>query len=651
MRFFSHTKTQARGNIGRRCRAENFPILAGLGLLLGLLWPAMAGADTLHLKNGKKINGVIEKTSSDAQRVAVNINGARIFVQRDLIDHIEERPKAEVDGDSAIERGDLDAALDCYQKALAELPEDAVLRRKVESVKSQLVERDRRRYGARFDSIEQRLARGEYATALMEARELDKQVEEAATHRRVQIMMSRACVGLAQQARNRFNMQDAEEQYKQAARNAPFYPPAILELARFYDQQAPKRATAILLYKQVLEAARTQADSLPVTALNDTRYRLGQLLFEQGRVEEALQYLMDLIRHNQLANYPPASDMVDQALAKIYADTGAKRTNELVGYLNEIIQRKPGDDQALALLGRIEYERGRIDQAKSIFERIIALDGDNVLLTPRQDAGYYLGLIYRQRSDLEHAVQMLTPIASTSTGHYAALCELGEINLDQALNEQALGRFKMARQLHADRFRASLGMGQALVNLKRYDEGREFLGEVLARDPQNIKALSALAQSFYEEKRFGDVIEHAGKVVQIIETQADDHPTTEQSAKLVSLRTMLGTACIRVNQIFTGRSHFEKVLKLKPDYAPALAGIGESYQLESNYDKAEEYFKKAMAADPKNPQYPLNLALNCHKYRQSPANALPYYKQYYQLGGHDPSVRQWYIEAGGVPEE
>lgn len=652
MRRFSRTMDQDSGNTGWGARPKGIPVLKWLAMLLILaVWPALARADTIHLKNGKKISGVIEKDSSDAQRLAVNINGARIFVQRNLIDHIEARPKAEVEGDAALERGDPDIALESFQKALSELPEDALLRRKVDSVKAQLVERDRRRYGARFDSIEQLLARGQFATALQESRELDKQVEEASTHRRLRIMMSRACMGLAQQARNRFNMQDAEEQYKQAVRNAPFYPPAILELAKLYDQQAPKRAAAVQLYKQVIEAARTQADTLPAGAINDTRYRLGQLMFEQGQVDEALQYLMELIRRNQLANYPQAPDLVDQALNKIYSDAGTTRANELVGYLNEIIQRKPGDDQALALLGRIEYERGRIDQAKSIFEKILVLDGNNILLTPRQDAGYYLGLIYRQRGDLEHAVQMLTPIANTSTGHYAALCELGEINLDQALNEQALSRFKMARQLHADRFRASLGMGQALVNLKLYDEGREYLNEVLTRDPQNIKALTSLAQSYYEEKRFNDVIEQAGKVVQIIQTQADDHPTTEQSAKLVYLRTMLGTACIRVNQIFTGRSHFEKVLKLKPDYAPALGGIGESYQLESNYDKAEEYFKQAMTADPKNPQYPLNLALNWHKYRQSPQNALAYYKKYYELGGHDPSVRQWYIEAGGTPED
>lgn len=652
MRKISRTKDQ--NTRAARSQGDHIPgilILRWTALLILLFAPALAGADTIHLKTGKKINGIIDKTASDAQRLAVNIGNARIFVQRDLIDHIEERPKAEVDGDAALDRGDLDIALENYQKALAEVPDDAQLRRKSENVKKQLMERDRRRYGARFDSIEQLLARGQYATALIQARELDKQVEEASTHRRLQIMMSRACMGLAQQARNRFNMQDAEEQYKQAVRNAPFYPPALLELAKLYDQQAQKRPSAIVLYKQALEMARAQGDSVAAGALNDTRFRLGQLMMEQGQVEEALQHLMDLIRHNQLANYPQASVLVDQALNKIYTDSGKSRAAELVGYLNEVIQRKPADDQALALLGRIEYERGQIDAAKSIFERILVLDGNNIILTPRQDAGYYLGLIYRQRGDLEHAVQMLTPIANTTTGHYHALCELAEINLDQALHEQALSRFKMARQLHADRFRASLGMGQALVNLKRYDEGREYLVEVLARDAQNIKALTSLAQSFYEEKRFNDVIEQAGKVVQIIETQANDRPTTDQAAKLVYLRTMLGTACIRVNQIFMGRSHFEKVLNLKADYAPALSGIGESYQLESNYDKAEEYFTKAMQADPKNPQYPLNLALNWHKYRQSPANALAHYKKYYQLGGRDPSVRQWYIEAGGHPEQ
>ncbi len=244
---------------------------------------------------------------------------------------------------------------------------------------------------------------------------------------------------------------------------------------------------------------------------------------------------------------------------------------------------------------------------------------------------------------------MLTPIASTSTGHYAALCERAR---------STTTRRSTNRPSAVSRWRASFtptASAPAWAWAKRSSISSATTKDANSwarcwRATRKNQGLSALAQSFYEEKRFGDVIEHAARSSKYRDA-ADDHPTTEQSAKLVSRRTMLGTACIRVNQIFTGRSHFEKVLKLKPDYAPALAGIGESYQLESNYDKAEEYFKKAMAADPKNPQYPLNLALNCHKYRQSPANALPYYKQYYQLGGHDPSVRQWYIEAGGVPEE
>ncbi|MCE5229129.1 tetratricopeptide repeat protein [bacterium] len=618
-------------------------------LILFLILPALGHADVIHLKTGRNIIGVIED-DSDPQTVAIRSAGARISVQRNTIARIERRPRTELEGDAAMARGDVDAAVDLFQRALGELPNDSQIRSKLDSVRKQLAERDRKRYGAHFDAIEQLLVRKQYARALQDARDLEKQVQEPSTKRRVQIMMSRACMGLAQDARNRLSMQEAEEQVKQAARCAPFYPPPLLELARLYDQPGPRRSAAIVLYQQALEQARTQSDTVPAATLNTARFRLGQLLFDQGKIEESLRQFMELARGNQLDNFPPAADYIDQAITTIYAQDGTKRADELSGYLGEIIKLKPGDDRALALLGRIKYDQGQYDEALGIFRRVVTLTGNNYILQSRQDAGYYPGLIYRKRGDLDKAVASLEPIATAQTRNYNALCELGEINLDQNLFEKALARFKIARLLHADRFRASLGMGQALVYLKNYDDAREYLNEVLARDPENIKALTALAHSYFEEKKFNEVLDKAGKVVQIIETQAGNHPTPDQVSKLIALRTMLGTACTRVNQIFMGRSHFEKVLQLKPDSAPALSGIGEAYQLETNYEKADEFFRKAMEADPKNPQYPLNIALNWQKYRQSPQNALPYYKKYYELGGHDPSVRQWYIEAGGSPE-
>ncbi|MEN6626405.1 MAG: tetratricopeptide repeat protein [Candidatus Sumerlaeia bacterium] len=612
-----------------------------------LAFVSPAAADTVYLKSGRQLSGVIEQQSSDQNRLALRSAGALIYVQRDMIDRVEKRPQAELEGDAAVTRGDLDAALDSYQRALAELPNDPQLRHKLNDVKNQLVERDRKRYGARFDAIEQALARGDNARALQQARDLDKQVQEASTHRRLQTLMSRACMGLALDARNRFNMKEAEDYYKQAIRVAPHYPPPYLELARIYEQQAPRRAAAIVLYEQALEQALKQPDQITPELLMATRFRLGQLLAEQGRSDDSLRQMLELLRRNQLAAYPQIADYLMQDLARIYADDGARRAGEVLGYLAEIIQRKPAESRALALVGRIQYEQGNIDQAKATFERTMSITGKDISSVPYQDAAYYLGMIARQRGDLDRAVALLDPIANNQTGHYNALCELGEIKLDQALYAQAVDKFRMARLLHSDRFRASLGMGQALVQLKRYDEAREYLKEVLVRDPENIKALTALAQSYFEEKKFKEVLDAAGKVTQIIETEAAGKPDADQTAKLVNLHVMLGTANTRLNQAFMAVSHFEKAIKLKPDYAVAFNGIGEAYWLNNRYDKAEDFFKKAMAADPRNPQYPLNMALNWHKYRQEPRKALPYYEMYFKLGGRDPSVRQWYAEAGG----
>jgi len=77
--------------------------------------------------------------------------------------------------------------------------------------------------------------------------------------------------------------------------------------------------------------------------------------------------------------------------------------------------------------------------------------------------------------------------------------------------------------------------------------------------------------------------------------------------------------------------------------------MGQAYRELGDMDKAEDYFKQAIAADPKNPEFQLNMGVLYHKYREQPKAALPYYAAYFENGGSDSRVADWIRECGGTP--
>ena len=141
---------------------------------------------------------------------------------------------------------------------------------------------------------------------------------------------------------------------------------------------------------------------------------------------------------------------------------GATPLNAVLGLGDEQIQ-------AIAALGFLNYQQGRYDDARTLFEGLVALDS----------ASYFgfagLGALALAQNNLDEAEENLRAAAERNGKDPTVLANLGETLLRQSKTEEAAGFFKRALDLDpansdpgANRARAILqGMQMVIEELKK----------------------------------------------------------------------------------------------------------------------------------------------------------------------------------------
>ena len=98
-------------------------------------------------------------------------------------------------------------------------------------------------------------------------------------------------------------------------------------------------------------------------------------------------------------------------------------------------------------------------------------------------------------------------------------------------------------------------------------------------------------------------------------------------------------------------NQFSEALKLNPFYAKAYTNIGMIYRRRNNYEKAEEYYQRALMLNSDDPQNYLALGILYHNYIKDHKRAIENYQKYLDLGGTDRlQVTNWIKECGGTPQ-
>ena len=316
----------------------------------------------------------------------------------------------------------------------------------------------------------------------------------------------------------------------------------------------------------------------------------------------------------------PIAEWFNAALAR----HGGGRAAEAERICRNILSVDSGHAQTLHLLGLIEHQSGRSDDAIGHIRMAIRQNG-------REPAFHHnLGNILRARDRSAEAITCYERALALAPGSVDTLYNLGNTYQDLGQPERAIGHFERALGIRPDAVELHNNLGSTLQDLGRLDEAIACYRKVLALRPDAVETLDNLAgalraqeqldaaQACYERAlalRPNRVESHVGLGV-ILRDQGrleDAVARYERALELVpdhpEARNNLGVALVDLGRREEAITHHKKALALQPDRAELHYNFGSALQREGLYSEALACYGRALALKPDYAQAHLNRSL------------------------------------------
>jgi tetratricopeptide (TPR) repeat protein len=279
----------------------------------------------------------------------------------------------------------------------------------------------------------------------------------------------------------------------------------------------------------------------------------------------------------------------------------------------QILSVDPRHAQAIHLLGLIEHQRGRSDDAIKRLRRAIMLnDRDPVF-------HHNLGNILNTRGRPAEALICFERALALAPASVDTLYNLGNTCQELGQPEQAIVYFEKALRLRPDAVELHNNLGSALQDLGRLDEAIASYRAALQLRPDTVETLDNLAgalrvvgqldaaQASFEQAlalRPDRVESHMGLgVVLRVQGRLEDAVARyEQALALhpdhVETRNNLGVALVDLGRLGEAIREYEQALAQQPDRAELHNNLGIALQRQQRYADALACYRRALALKP-----------------------------------------------------
>jgi tetratricopeptide (TPR) repeat protein len=621
-------------------------------LLLAALSPT-AQADTITLRSGKQVEGAIVEETPQQLVVRTRLGTLRLAASEITGVARNGTVPEEVDGDTAHEAKNLAGAAEMYRAALAKVGNNAPARERIEAklkaVQAEMAAANRSAIEKDIGLLRQAVTEKRYDDAIALAERLwgiSLAEDQTSTIARLK---AEAHFGKATQMLDRMDYVGADRELEKAvATYDPFYRAHLLLgerlLASAYTQnRGIDELLKGLRYgeKEISEAERVKY-----------HYLVGRALYQRGDYKEAASHFVECVGDKD--KFPAYADALDRAadcFVKMGEQTLLKNANEAVNNLKHAIELDPKRAQAWFLLGKLYRDLGQTDNAIDAFRKLIELE-------PSFPYGHeFLALSLIDAKNYDEALQHLDEEIKQRPANYQAYVDRAEVQI-------ALGNFDKADQDLAtvtskdpSRWEAFMARARLAYVQEEYDKAQENIQQALALKRDAIEAHILMGKVLRAKKDYDGAKQWLLNVVEYL-TKVPDL-TFKYKTYLAEAQTQLAEIDLQQDSPRQAQTRLEIALDNVPNFAEAHARLGDvkkrlatdvdTAARRSYYREAEKCYKKAIEADPKNPDYYLALGILYHKNLKDTPKAVENYEKYLELGGKDKTtVAKWIEECGGT---
>ena len=245
----------------------------------------------------------------------------------------------------------------------------------------------------------------------------------------------------------------------------------------------------------------------------------------------------------------------------------------------QVLQVQPNHPDALHLLGDIFRQRGNIEIAVDLIDKAIdANPGEQI---------YYnsLGNVLQVQGRLDAAIESYRKALRLKPDYAEAYSNLGNVLLADGRPDEAVGNCRKALLIKPDYAEAYGNLGNALLAQGRPDEAVESYRRALLLKPDYAEAYNNLGTVLLAQGRSDDAVESYRKALLIKPDQAEVYCN-------------LGHALLAQSRPDEAVESYRQALLLKPGYAEAYSNLGTALQVQGRPDEAVENYRQALLIKP-----------------------------------------------------
>ena len=312
--------------------------------------------------------------------------------------------------------------------------------------------------------------------------------------------------------------------------------------------------------------------------------RLGLELYRAGELERALAAVEGALEQEP-------TDFGALYL-KALISTALGRHQDAADLLRGLRDRRPESLDLALLLARVLEHQEQISEAAEVLDTVaerLRQDGDPA----RADrASFEMAALLSRAENWSGVAERLEPLLLRADGgeeRIELLLLYAEALARLDRGGEALALLEQERVAAPLAFRVTAKRAEILFALERPAEAQATLQDLEALD--ELDSLSLAAEVYQRYERYSEAIP-------VLERALELRPES------VQLRFWLGAAFERTGQQEAATRHFEELLEIEPEFAPALNYLGYMWaEGGQNLERALELVRQAVALDPDNGAY------------------------------------------------
>ena len=213
----------------------------------------------------------------------------------------------------------------------------------------------------------------------------------------------------------------------------------------------------------------------------------------------------------------------------------------------------PDRPSTLLNLSLVQFEQGKLQEAKKAAERIILVDPDNAAALTQ------IGAIYLKLGLYNLAISELGKAIALDPNQFEAYNVYGNVQKELKRFDDALASFGRAIAVNPGHAEAYSNSGNILNELERFDEALVYYDKAIALDPDYVEAYYNRGNVLCELSQFDEALAYYDKAIALNPGYVEAHYNR-------------GNVLFAQGQIDEALASYDKAIALKPDYAEGRWG-------------------------------------------------------------------------------